>query len=75
MNLNEGNPSKLAYVLTAIFAVVSVALCFGLFQAVMTTLVGRFVVSLALAISVSLPFVGVMQDAFLYRKKGKDEDG
>lgn len=75
MNLNEGNPSKLAYVLTAIFAVVSIALCFGLFQAVMATFVGRCVVSLVLAIVVSLPFASAMQDAVLYRKKGKDEDG
>ena len=65
MSNNEGNPSTITYILTSIFAVISIALCFGLFQAVLTTLVGRVVVSLALAIVVSLPFVSAIQDAVL----------
>ena len=74
MNLDEGSPSKLTYILTFIFAVISIALCFGLFQAVLITLVGRIVVSLALAIVVSLPFVSAIQDAVVCYNKERHEE-
>lgn len=71
--VKQDNPSTIVYVLTGLGAAIAIALCFGLFQAVLTTLVGRVVMSLALAIVVTLPFVSVVQDAVVAYNKERDE--
>lgn len=71
--MSNKDPSTLTYVLTTIFAVVVVALCFGLFQAVLATSVGRIVVALFLAVMIGLPFVSAMQDAVLAYNKNRHE--
>ena len=66
--MNEGNPKRIVYAFTLIAAAVLFALLFAMFNAVLSSNVGRAVVSIVLAALLTAPAASVIQDAIVYRK-------